>query len=117
MARERSWASSSGLPTRHATDAAISVAHVIGSDRARVLDTRESYWRKAAGGILSPADLKLGEELLLACGLAVEEDNYFMITDECVGLLAATRDELTAVLCYRSIADACPDSSMLPNSP
>jgi hypothetical protein len=105
MASQRSWASSSGLPTRHAIDAAIRVARVIGSERARVVDTRESYWRRADGGVLSPVDLKIGEELLVACGLAIQKDGYFLISSECVGLLAASREELTVVLCLRAIAD------------
>jgi hypothetical protein len=104
MASWRSWASSSGLPTRHATDAAIIVARIIGSNQARVADTRESYWRSAAGGVLSPADLKIGTELLVACGLAYQDDDHFMITGQCIGLLAASRDELTAVMCLRAIA-------------
>jgi len=105
MISPRSWASRSGLPTRHAIDAAISVARVIGTDRARVIDARESYWRRADGGILSPADLGIGEELLIASGLAIQQDAYLVITSECVGLLAANRDELAAVLCLRAIAE------------
>jgi len=98
------WASGTGLPTKHSIEAAVHVARVIGSSRARLVDTRESYWRRALGGSLSPADLRIGEELLLACNLIELHGDDLVVTGQLVDLVASDADELTAYLCLRGVA-------------
>lgn len=98
------WASGTGLPTKHSIEAALHVARVIGSSRARLVDTRESYWRRALGGTLSPTDLRIGEELLLACNLIELIGDDLVVTGQLVDLVASDADELAAYLCLRGVA-------------
>lgn len=95
------WASAEGLPTKHAIEAAVHVARVIGSNRARLVDARESYWRRALGGSFGPADLQIGEELLLACNLIELLGDDLVATEELIDLTALNAEEFEAFLCLR----------------
>lgn len=97
------WASTTGLPTLHAITAALHVAKVVGDYRARILDTRESYWRRAAGGTFSPADLRIGEALLIDCGFIEQRDEFLLVKRNLQCLLDSDPVEITAVLCAAAL--------------
>jgi uncharacterized protein DUF3883 len=101
------WASPTGLPTLHATTAAIHVARVVGTYGARVVDTRESYWRRAAGGVFSPADLRIGEALLIHCGFLEHQGEYLIVKRDLQSLLDTGSAEFTAVLCAAALDGEC----------
>ena len=98
------WASATGLPTKHSIEAAVHVARVIGLSRARLVDTRESYWRRALGGSLSPLDLQIGEELLIACDLIELIGDDLVVSVQLVDLFASDEEEFAAYLCFRGVA-------------
>ena len=102
--KKRSWESPSGLPTQHAIQAAVHVSKIIGSQRAKASDTRESYWRRSLGGVFSPADMQIGEELLIDCGLIKLQGIDLVVSQELRDLFEASAVELTAVICLRSAA-------------
>jgi hypothetical protein len=104
----KSWASSSGLPTQHAVHAAAHVAAVIGSLRARVVDTRESYWRKAVGGQFSPVDLQIGESLLIYCGLIELRGDELVVLRDLSSLISSGDSEFAAVVCSE-VVGSIPD--------
>jgi hypothetical protein len=92
-----------GLPSLHTVISAVHVAHVIGHDRARANDAYESYWRRATGGAFSPSDLKMGEDLLISCGLMELQDDVLVVNRELEGLLQGDPAEFILWLCQRSI--------------
>lgn len=99
------WASDAGLPTKHAIEAAVHVARVVGSSRARLADAHESYWRRALGGSFSPTDLRIGEELLLACNLIELHGDDLVVTGQLLDLVASDVEEFAAILCLRGVMD------------
>ena len=98
------WASITGLPTQHSIEAAIHVARVVGLSRARLVDTRESYWRRALGGSLSPLDLQIGEELLLACELIEVIGDDLVVSNQLIDLISSDVGDFAAYLCLRGVA-------------
>jgi hypothetical protein len=61
--------------------------------------------------MFSPADLRNGEELLLACNLLERRNEDFVVTADLVDLLTADDDEVVAVICVRSAN--VPDQAVL----
>lgn len=96
--KSKPWASATGLPTLHAVSAAVHVAKVIGSFRARVVDTRESYWRRAMGGSFGPADLRIGEALLIHCGMIEQQGEDLIVKRDLESLIASGTPEFAAIL-------------------
>lgn len=86
------WADSTGLPTKHAVNAAFRVADLIDPAGSQVGDARETYWRAATGGLLPPADLAIGEALLLDVGLAVQIEGVLHRTQQLDDLMASDAD-------------------------
>lgn len=97
------WAGSTGLPTRHAVLAALHVASLIDETGSLVVDARESYWRRAAGGTFGPPDFRLGEQLLLDCGLVERRENRLWRGTELVLLLEASADDAVSAVCVRAV--------------
>jgi hypothetical protein len=102
-AESKPWSSTNGLPTLHAITAAVHVAKVVGDYRARTVDTRESYWRRAVGGTFSPADLRIGEALLIDCGFIEHEGEFLIVKRSLESLLDSDPAEITAVLCAAAL--------------
>jgi hypothetical protein len=94
----RPWADRDGLPTKHALTAATRVASLIDPAGSRVLDAHETYWHVATGGTLPPADLALGETLLLDCEFAQVVDGVLHRTTHLDELLAGGPDVMLVAL-------------------
>jgi len=92
------WADAAGLPTAHAVRAALQVASIIDPGGSRVVDARRSYWKHAAGGAMSPSDLRIGERLLIDCALVVERDGALHPTPALPLLLDGTFENAMAYL-------------------
>lgn len=86
------WADATGLPTKHAVSAAYRVADLIDPAGSHVGDARETYWRVATGGLLPPADLAIGEALLLDVGLAVQIEGVLHRTEHLDELMTSDAD-------------------------
>jgi len=104
MSNSQRWVSVTGMPTKHSIEAAVHVARVIGLSRARLVDTRESYWRRALGGSFSPVDLQIGEELLIACNLIELIGDDLVVSKQLVDLVESDNEEFAAFLCLRGVA-------------
>ncbi len=95
------WADGAGLPTGHAVRAAIHVAATIDERGSRVVDTYESYWHKATGGVFAPPDLTLGQRLLIDCGLVEEREGTLYPQPALQQILLGTLDDaLVAVYAH-----------------
>lgn len=98
------WAGQDGLPTSHAIRAAIHVASIIDSRGSRVIDTNESYWHRATGGVFAPPDLQLGGQLLVDCRLVEESERSFYPLPELQGILDGSVEDAAGVI-YTRAAD------------
>ena len=98
------WAIAAGLPTGHAIRAAIQVAATLDEGGSRVVDARESYWRKATGGLFAPPDLERGQRLLIDCGLVEERDGSLYPRSELQQILAGAIDDAVAAIYGRAVA-------------
>jgi Domain of unknown function (DUF3883) len=94
------------LPSLHVVRAALHVGSILGDRAAPVLDARESYWHHATGGTFSPADLRLGEQLLIDCRLLTVEDGHLIPTQPLGALLDGTVEDAIAFLCKSILSDA-----------
>lgn len=92
------------VPSRHVVRAALHVASIVGEHPAALSNARESYWHHATGGTFSPADLRLGEQLLVDCGLVEMKDGALVATDRLRELLEGTLDDAVAVVCHSLLA-------------
>jgi len=87
------------LPSPHVVRAALRVGSILGERSATVRVARESYWHHATGGTFSPADLRLGEQLLIDCGVVTVQGGTLVPTDELAQLLEGTVDDAIAYIC------------------
>lgn len=100
------------LPTLHVIRAALHVASLIDRRGSRVDDARESYWRHATGGVFPPPDLRMGERLLVECGLVDERDGVLHPTDILETLLAGTfEDAAVTIVLHVLVAGADPQAA------
>lgn len=102
------WATSTGLPSRHIAQAAMHVASIIDASGSPTADAQESYWHRATGGRYPPADLALGQTLLIDLGLVIERDGVLHLTDALAELLNGTAEDAPAALTAR-LAETVPD--------
>jgi hypothetical protein len=91
------------VPSRHVVQAALHVASIVGERPAALGDARESYWHHATGGTFSPADLRLGEQLLVDCGLVEIEAGALVATERLHELLEGTVDDAVAIICHSAL--------------
>lgn len=70
------------LVTLHVIRAALHVAAILGHADAPIAVARESYWRRATGGVYSPGDLQRGEDLLVSAGMLLRNDGYLTRTPQ-----------------------------------
>jgi hypothetical protein len=97
--------------TRHVARAALHVAAILGETSTPVVVARESYWRRATGGIFSTADLILAENALVAAGFVIRDGEVLTIAPLLDGLVDVEEDDAidllaTALFGMRSPADA-----------
>lgn len=84
--------------TRHVVRAALHVAAVLGEGTSPVPVARESYWRRATGGLFSPADLRLGENALVVAGFVVRDNDYLTLTAHLSELIDGDADDAVDAL-------------------
>lgn len=108
------WAGPSGLPTLHLVRAALHVAALLDHTGSLVADARETYWRRATGGTFGPPDLRLGERLLVDCGLVTERDGTLYPLPDLSALLDGTIDDAVATISVRSLTASVDDGLLAP---
>lgn len=92
------------LLTRHVIRAALQVASVLGDGSTPLVVARESYWRRATGGVLSPADLVLGEDALVAAGVVTRHDDQLILTPMLGDLVHADHEDAVEALAVALLA-------------
>jgi Protein NO VEIN, C-terminal len=97
------WAGPAGLPTPHVVRAALHVAALLDQRGSLVADARETYWHRATGGAFGPPDLRLGERLLIDCGLVVERDSTLYPLADLSAMLDGTVEDAVATLSARAL--------------
>lgn len=102
------WASAGGAPPAHIISAAIHVAGIIDSYGSPVPAMRHGYRHYPSGGIFPPEDLRLGEQLLVDCGLVREREGVLFPTSELSSLVSAPQSEVVSLLLARAISIATP---------
>lgn len=106
----------SHLPSPHLVRAALHVASILGERSSSVDATRESYWHHATGGTFSPADLRLGEQLLIDCGL-VDVVGIELVPAEALSLLLdGTADDAVAFICKTLLSTYLPTQEVAPEA-
>lgn len=96
MPERPAWAMPCGLPSRHTARAAMHVASMIDTGGSLTSDAQESYWHRATGGHHPPADLTLGQALLVDVGLLIHEGTMLHPTPGLTELLAGSADDALA---------------------
>lgn len=79
--------------TRHVVRAALHVAAILGDASTPVVVARESYWRRATGGIFSVPDLVLAEDALVAAGFVLRSGDTLTLTSLLHTLVDADEDD------------------------
>lgn len=92
------------MPTPHVVRAALHVAALLDHRGSLVADARESYWHRATGGSFGPPDLRLGERLLVDCGLVIERDGTLFPLPDLAAMLDGAIDDATATISARALA-------------
>jgi hypothetical protein len=77
------------------------VAALLDRRGSLVVDARESYWRRATGGLFAPPDLELGERLLVDCGLVEERMQTLYPLPALEGILDGAFGDAVAAICAR----------------
>lgn len=85
----------------HVVRAALHVAALLDQRGSLVVDARETYWHRATGGTFGPPDLRLGERLLVDCGLVVERERMLYPLPDLAAMLEGTVEDATATLAVR----------------
>lgn len=84
--------------TRHIARAALHVAAILGRERSSLVVVRESYWRRATGGVFSVADLVVAEDVLVAGGFITRADGMLMLSPLLYTLVDGAEDDAIDVL-------------------
>jgi hypothetical protein len=84
------------------------VAAVLGDASAPVVVVRESYWRRATGGVFSVADLQLAEDALVAAGFVLRAGDVLTISPLLSMLVDADEDDAVEVLAVALLGERAP---------
>lgn len=103
MTNYPSWLDPSGKTTTYVIRAALHAASLLDERGSSKDDARESYWRHAIGGTFSPADLRLGEQMLADCGLIRENDGILYPAAVLQELLEGTVEDAVVFLATLAI--------------
>lgn len=79
--------------TRHVARAALHVAAILGDASTPIVVARESYWRRATGGVFSVADLNLAEDALVAAGFVLRSGDLLTLTPLLATLINNDEDD------------------------
>ncbi|MGQ0618072.1 MAG: protein NO VEIN domain-containing protein [Acidimicrobiia bacterium] len=74
------------------------MAAILGRATTPVVVVRESYWRRATGGVFSVADLVLAEDALVAAGFIMRTGDVLTLTPLLDTLVEADEDDAVEVL-------------------
>jgi hypothetical protein len=94
--------------TRHVARAALHVAAILGHTSTPVVVARESYWRRATGGIFSVADLILAEDALVTAGFVTRSGDVLMLTPLLDTLVDAGEGDAVEVLAVALLGGRAP---------
>jgi hypothetical protein len=97
------WALPSGLPPAHLVRASLRAGSLIDAYGSPVPAARSGYLLYPSDALYPPKDLRLGEQLLLDCGLLLEKDGYLQHTEELDAFLALDEDEATSIVFERAV--------------
>src|SRR6266542_4465637 len=104
------WALPSGLPPAHLVRAALRAGSLIDAYGSPVPAARSGYLLFPSDALYPPKDLRLGEQLLLDCGLLLEKDGYLHHTVELDAFLALDEDEAASIVFERAVLTVSPDT-------
>lgn len=104
------WALPSGLPPAHLVRAALRAGGLIDAYGSPVPAARSGYLLYPSDALYPPKDLRLGEQLLLECGLLLEKDGYLHHTAELDAFLALDEDEATSIVFERAVLTLSPNT-------
>src|SRR6266511_1027518 len=111
MASDRPlWALPGGLPPAHLVRAALRAGALIDAYGSPVPAARSSYLLYPSDALYPPKDLRLGERLLLDCGLLLERDGFLHHTAELDAFLALDEEEATSIVFERALLAASRDT-------
>jgi|SRR6266568_442184 len=102
------WALPSGLPPAHLVRAALRAGSLIDAYGSPVPAAWSSYLLYPSDALYPPKDLRLGERLLLDCGLLIEKDGYLHHTAELDAFLALDEDEAISIIFERAVLTVSP---------
>lgn len=97
--------------TRHVARAALHVAAILGRASTSVVVVRESYWRRATGGIFSVEDLIHAENALVAGGFIRRTGDVLTLTPLLESLVDADEEDSIEVLTVSILGGWDPDVS------
>lgn len=97
------WTLPSGIPPAHLVRAALRSGSLIDAYGSEVPAARTAYLLYPSDAIYPPEDLRLGERLLLDCGLLLLKGDYLYPTDELKALLAVEEREASSILFERAV--------------
>jgi hypothetical protein len=97
------WTLPSGVPPAQLVRAALRSGSLIDAYGSRVPAARTAYLLYPSDALYPPEDLRLGERLLLDCGLLLREDDLLYPTDELKSLLALEEAEASSLLFERAV--------------
>lgn len=97
------WALPNGLAPAHLIRAALRAASLIDSYGSPVPAARSAYILYPSDALYPPQDLRLGERLLLDCGLLHERDDHLHPTPQLEELVALDADDAAAIVFERAI--------------
>lgn len=101
--RRPEWTLPSGIPPAHLVRAALRSGSLIDAYGSRVPAARTAYLLYPSDALYPPEDLRLGECLLLDCGLLLQQGDHLYPTDQLKGLLAVEDAEATSILFERAV--------------
>lgn len=97
--------------TRHVARAALHVAAILGDATTPVVVARESYWRRATGGIFSTADLILAENVLVAAGFVIRDGDMLSLTPSLDELVDVEEDDAVDLLAAALLGRRAPTNA------
>lgn len=100
------WTLPSGIPPAHLVRAALRSGTLIDAFGSPVLAARTAYLLYPSDALYPPEDLRLGERLLLDCGLLLEQGEHLYPTDQLKELLAVEEAAASSILFERAVLAA-----------
>ncbi len=101
--RRPPWTLPSGIPPAHLVRAALRSGSLIDAYGSEIPAAHTAYLLYPSDALYPPEDLRLGERLLLDCGLLLQQEDLLHPTDQLRGLLAVEEAEATSILFERAV--------------